>query len=549
MNPGGRAKSQLARRALAGALGMLCIAATLTARAQPAFAASYLVEVCTRSSSLSAPRSDAEFLAEAGSANFFLENCLRSDDPIGAVLNLTAKGGPTVGGVRWQLKAPEGTLIRSVSGERLMVQGLPFVWNGGMRWAAFEGPPDEELFEIADSSSLPDDGPFLWIPPSPTPSITGRLFCPLASCDNPSSAQVFLRNVFALLDDNSPPTAKIDSSTISAGPVRGTIEVPYEAKDLGSGLAGQALFVDGVLKASASNNNGGNCEPPYKHLIPCKLEIVSSFSLDTTELTDGPHTLNVIVGDASGSQQGSERQATIVVHNAPTNTARPVLSGTAKLGGQLVTTTGIWDGAPQFAFQWLRCPAKVTSLSEVGACTPIAGATKSTYEPTSADVYQRVIAKVTATNDAGSDFAFGPPSDLIPDAQGRTAPPSTQDKTPPVLTAVSLTHRKFKVGKANTALAAAAGKGVRGTVLKFTSSEAGELSISIAPPKKQKDKKAKPILLTRKIAAGPGRVAISGRIAKKPLPPGRYQVSLTATDAAGNASKQSVGLAFTILRG
>jgi hypothetical protein len=129
----------------------------------------------------------------------------------------------------------------------------------------------------------------------------------------------------------------------------------------------------------------------------------------------------------------------------------------------------------------------------------------------------------------------GPPS---PNAN----PPLMADRTAPALSGASLSRKRFRVGKARTALIARA-TAPSGTVLRFSSSEAGTLSITIAKARKG----VKPIAtLKRSISAGRGKVPLSGRIGNKPLRPGRYRLTLSARDAAGNASAP-VALPFRIL--
>jgi hypothetical protein len=53
--------------------------------------------------------------------------------------------------------------------------------------------------------------------------------------------------------------------------------------------------------------------------------------------------------------------------------------------------------------------------------------------------------------------------------------------------------------------------------------------------------------LTRVSHAGANKVAFSGRIGSKALRPGRYQATLTATDAVGNSSKPRT-IRFSIVR-
>jgi Tol biopolymer transport system component len=147
------------------------------------------------------------------------------------------------------------------------------------------------------------------------------------------------------------------------------------------------------------------------------------------------------------------------------------------------------------------------------------------------------------------------------------------DRTAPVLRAVSLTHKRFRVAKTRTAITAAAKRKPaipRGTVLRFTSSEGGRMSILIERARPgQKVRKggkttckavrrkprrgactayARTATLTRTIKAGRGSVALSGRVGARAMAPGGYRLTLTARDKAGNASK-AARVSFTLLRG
>jgi hypothetical protein len=129
---------------------------------------------------------------------------------------------------------------------------------------------------------------------------------------------------------------------------------------------------------------------------------------------------------------------------------------------------------------------------------------------------------------------------------GTRARPSAEprDTVAPRLTGAKLNRKRFRVARAATALTAAAG---RGTNLSFRSTEAGVLSVSferIVPGRRPRRAGA----LTRRIKAGPGRVALSGRLDRKRMKAGRYRLTLTARDRAGNRSRPVV-LSFTVLGG
>jgi hypothetical protein len=193
----------------------------------------------------------------------------------------------------------------------------------------------------------------------------------------------------------------------------------------------------------------------------------------------------------------------------------------------------------------------VTGISADGACVAFNAFGGLVQNALGAEDYQQVYMRTFGPNCAA------PAADNSP----------ARDTTAPVLRSVSLTHSRFRVAKAATQIAR---KIPRGTQLRFTASEASKLSILIqrvVPGKKaRKGKKriCKPVhkqpkhgackalrrraTLTRNIAAGRGRVSLTGRIGKRRMAPGRYRLTITATDGAGNRSK-AIHRSFTILAG
>ena len=75
-----------------------------------------------------------------------------------------------------------------------------------------------------------------------------------------------------------------------------------------------------------------------------------------------------------------------------------MISGTTAAGQTLSGSAGAWSGTPpiSLSYHWERC---------AGSCSPIAGATSSSYRLTHADVGTEVALAVTATNSAGSAAA------------------------------------------------------------------------------------------------------------------------------------------------
>jgi len=92
-----------------------------------------------------------------------------------------------------------------------------------------------------------------------------------------------------------------------------------------------------------------------------------------------------------------------VVDIAPTNTAIPVITGTARTGATLTTTNGSWTSSPSasttYSYQWKR------ANTSGGVYADIASATSRTYVLTDSDIDKYIKVSVIATNSAGSSLA------------------------------------------------------------------------------------------------------------------------------------------------
>ena len=117
------------------------------------------------------------------------------------------------------------------------------------------------------------------------------------------------------------------------------------------------------------------------------------------------HTMRVRVTatSAAGSSSALSSPSALVARKgeAPRNTARPVLTGSALQGERLHLTAGSWSGTQPItvSFGWLRCGPSLD------ACASIKGASGSTYVVSRADVAHRLVGVVTARNSFGSNGA------------------------------------------------------------------------------------------------------------------------------------------------
>jgi len=126
-----------------------------------------------------------------------------------------------------------------------------------------------------------------------------------------------------------------------------------------------------------------------------------------------------------------------------TNTTPPAVSGTARVGQQLQTTTGSWTFDLDFlsyAYRWLRCDAAGDN------CSAITGATASVYTVQSADVGHTLKSEVTATEHADSPTPTPPSPELL------WAPPTL---TSPATRALTNSSRSVPSGSGDLRITAA----------------------------------------------------------------------------------------------
>jgi hypothetical protein len=108
----------------------------------------------------------------------------------------------------------------------------------------------------------------------------------------------------------------------------------------------------------------------------------------------------------------------------PVNGALPVISGTARQGQSLSTTSGSWGGQSPitFTYRWLRCAASGAN------CGSISSATAATYNVTSRDVGHTLRVAVKATNADGVAEVLSAPTGVV--AKLGDAPASIKQPDP-----------------------------------------------------------------------------------------------------------------------
>jgi hypothetical protein len=144
---------------------------------------------------------------------------------------------------------------------------------------------------------------------------------------------------------------------------------------------------------------------------------------------DASHTLRVRVLAVNADGSASARSgptAVVTPGTAPVNTARPSITGDARVGETLTAEDGTWTNSPtSFAYQWQRCDADGTG------CAAISGSTAKTYAVRLLDLGFRLRVEVTAKNAGGAGSAL---SGLTPIVDPAT--PITNRR--PTLTIISI---------------------------------------------------------------------------------------------------------------
>lgn len=122
---------------------------------------------------------------------------------------------------------------------------------------------------------------------------------------------------------------------------------------------------------------------------------------------------------AGTSDPATSAPTTAVIGEPPANTTSPSITGTAQQGQTLTEVPGVWTNQPNTVqIQWLQCNG--------GSCSPISGASGSTYVPTANDVGDTIEVQETATNDtgAGTPAISSPTAAVLIAAPVNTAAPT-----------------------------------------------------------------------------------------------------------------------------
>jgi hypothetical protein len=128
----------------------------------------------------------------------------------------------------------------------------------------------------------------------------------------------------------------------------------------------------------------------------------------------------VTAANSSGKATVNSKPTEVVsTSGAAQSTARPSITGTPKVGEELVANRGTWNSATSsFAYQWQRCDQNGAN------CASINGATGRTYGVRTADAGHTIRVVVTGTGSSGSATATSDRTNAIQALAQQTPQPA-----------------------------------------------------------------------------------------------------------------------------
>jgi hypothetical protein len=348
----------------------------------------------------------------------------------------SAGGYPNFAGINWVFQAPEWATIASYTIK--VVDSYTYVWKGAGEGQAAISASDETdpVYDYRNLSSGSWGETTIKRTPPDSVSALGIN----ASCDGeagpcPGGAAIARMDVSSttlLLDDSTVPTVSdLAGSLVQGGALRGSTEASFVASDKGPGVYSAWLLIDGIEQSRTllDSNNGwctnleqtSNGTRSFSHPDPCAETVSANLTFDTTALTDGQHSIQMKVDDASGNTT-TVYNATVTTDNAPAIVNRPSVSGVASVGSTLTGANGTFS-APTGAGvvrgvtgQWLRCSDQAATQ-----CSAIAQATGLSYQPQAADIGYYLVYSNTASDNDGSTTSDSQPTTLVTGSPGSSS--------------------------------------------------------------------------------------------------------------------------------
>lgn len=288
------------RLLLAAAAGAATLALAIPA---PVSAATYTQYVCRLPDGSPAPADGfvAEGTPTVGSetqpSTPYASNTCQNGGALRLYLPNGADNSTAYTSLKWSYSPPPNTTIAGISVDRSLA-GLD---GDTLMDYSLAGTDDR----CGPSNACPGATHYEWQGALPTVSFVlkcSQQYGPCRSTTGTSAGQVDVTGLAVELEDTMPPafSGPPTGDLFGPGAVHGPTSASFTAHDDGGGVYQSALVVDGVeQQRQVLDGNQGACNPPFVNAIPCPATASGTLALDTTQLSDGPHAISVLVYDAT----------------------------------------------------------------------------------------------------------------------------------------------------------------------------------------------------------------------------------------------------------
>ena len=192
-------------------------------------------------------------------------------------------------------------------------------WYGGMGGRRV-GEPDHVHISVCNASGCGDSGWYKTVPPLEEVTIGVSCIATTSSCPKGSGASIDVQWLRLKVSDAEPPSIAVTrGATPATALIAGVGRVDYRSSDRGVGVSSVRLEVDGRMIASHSGRAAvASCVTPTTVLKACPAILSGSFSVDTRQLADGPHTFRLIATDLAQNSSVRSWTSTLANHTLAT---------------------------------------------------------------------------------------------------------------------------------------------------------------------------------------------------------------------------------------
>lgn len=300
-------------------VALLALQAVLLLAPSPATAGRYTVYGCRTPAGGVAPTS--------GWVPSYIGSWVTTDNscPTGGSLHVALNAGashPFGNEAKWTFEAAPNTRIAAFRGERASRVGAGQAYGAP---GAILGHDPEYLEACYQAFSCSGHGSFdAWAAPGNTFNFNGldsSVVYIAAVCgggqggtcpaEDPAALASLYRSEIVISDALDPQPSAATGTLTQSGGHSGTQEITFNITDQGSGIYRGLVEIDGaVVQDQAINSNGGKCVDAnpgngdryeFFDRQPCKLSANTTVSFDTKRVSDGDHTIRVLVLDAAGN--------------------------------------------------------------------------------------------------------------------------------------------------------------------------------------------------------------------------------------------------------